>query len=95
MNDPRDKKSICADCSSELSAKEEADAMISELREAGGSDLDSVIEASEATDGTAIGWTIVKINSDGSILCRDSRGTRRRFWFDNLQSSTTGNVGEQ
>lgn len=132
MSDPRDKKSICSDCSNELSAchckppiqcfawqdndprfgiylysisatkegvrtklliesmgwryeyggheeewqrlltigrivpvtvsltqpatpKEETEDMIAELREAGGSDLDNVIEPSEATDGTAIG----------------------------------------
>lgn len=75
--------------------KEKTDAMISELREAGGSDLDNAVEASEATDGTAVGWTIIQGNSDGSILCRNSRGTRRRFWFGNLQSSTTGNAGEE
>jgi hypothetical protein len=33
------------------------------------------------TEGDPVGWTIVSIGNDGSLLCRKDNGRRARFWF--------------
>ena len=43
--------------------------------------IDSV-RSSDDVSGSPIGWTIVAIGRDGSILCQSPNGTRRRYQIE-------------
>lgn len=46
--------------------------------------LDELSEALAAmydTEGVPVGWKIIGIGNDGSVLCEDSVGHRRRYLF--------------
>lgn len=37
----------------------------------------------DEVEGSPIGWSIVGIGKDGSILCQSPTGKRRRYWLNN------------
>lgn len=39
---------------------------------------------SDDTDGPPIGWTIVGIGDNGTILCESPTGHRRRYWLSGI-----------
>lgn len=36
----------------------------------------------DSTEGDPVGWTIVAIGNDGSVLCESKGKGRRRYWFN-------------
>jgi len=42
-------------------------------------DMDLLPE--DATEGAPVGWKIVALGSDGSVLCEHTTGRRVRYWF--------------
>lgn len=39
------------------------------------------IQEDDDPDGDPVGWVIVAIGDDGSVLCESKTGNRRRYWF--------------
>ena len=40
------------------------------------------VQQTDDTDGAPVGWTIVAIGRDGSILCQSPTGRRRRYQIE-------------
>lgn len=40
------------------------------------------VKLGDDTDGSPVGWTIVAIGRDGSILCQSPNGKRRRYQIE-------------
>jgi len=46
-------------------------------------------KTSDDPNGDPVGWTIVAIGDDGSVLCQSPRGQRRRYWFHDPEKAAT------
>ena len=42
----------------------------------------SDVQRTDDTDGSPVGWTILAIGRDGSILCESPTGRRRRYQIE-------------
>lgn len=45
-------------------------------------------ESDDAT-GVPVGWSIVAVGNDGSVLCQSTNGSRRRYWFHDPERIAT------